>query len=294
MLDRNVLYIHKSRKMADQALIFGIDVLVGLLVFVLGAAVGSFLNVVVYRLPAGLSLLFPPSRCPHCLTRLQPYENVPILGWLWLKGQCRHCHSAIAVRYPLVETATALLFLLTFLAFGWTWQTISYWCLLSWLLALSLIDLDTMWLPDSLTRSGVVVGLAFQAITAYGNTPTVAAGSNGLITGILGAVLGIWLFDGIRWIGTIALGQPAMGGGDAKLAALIGAWLGWQLVLLTAFLACAVGALIGGGAIALKLIDRRQPVPFGPYLALGAVLAAFWGQTMIDLYLQWLGVSTLN
>lgn len=270
---------------------FWIEALFGCIAFTLGAAIGSFLNVVVYRLPAGLSLLWPPSRCPYCLTRLKPYENVPILGWLWLRGQCRHCHRAIAVRYPLVEAATACLFLLTFLAFGLSWQTLSYWCLLSWLLALSLIDLDTMWLPDSLTRSGVVMGLVFQVILATSEVATVPAAVDGLTTGILGAVLGIWLFDGIRWLGTLALGQPAMGGGDAKLAALIGAWLGWQLVLLTAFLACAAGALIGGGAIALKLIDRRQPVPFGPYLALGAAIAAFWGQTLIDLYLQWLGVT---
>lgn len=247
---------------------------------------GSFLNVVVYRLPEGLSLVSPPSRCPHCLTRLKPYDNVPVLGWLWLRGVCRYCNKPISMRYPLVEASTGMLFSLVFWAFNGSAQTLGYWVFFSWLLALSLIDLDTMTLPNQLTQSGLVVGLGFQVIAGLlklgGTGPT-----HLLIQGILGAVLGIWLFDLISLLGTLALGQEVMGVGDAKLAAMIGAWLGWQLLFMAILLACTVGALVGSGAIALGRIDRRQQIPFGPFLALGATLTTFWGDTILSTYLQW-------
>jgi leader peptidase (prepilin peptidase) / N-methyltransferase len=256
-----------------------------LMVFTLGAAVGSFLNVVIYRIPAGLSLLFPPSRCPQCLRQLKRYDNVPVLGWLWLKGRCRYCRSPIAVRYPLVEAATGILFVWVYWAFNLSLLTVGYWAFFSWLLALSLIDLDTLTLPNSLTQSGLIVGLVYQAIAGW-----LAGGLSGaathLMNGILGAVVGIWVFDTITMVGSIAFGQTAMGGGDAKLTALIGAWLGWQLTLLGGFMACAIGAFAGGGAIALGLISRRQPMPFGPFLAIGAVLTAFFGETLLSAYLS--------
>lgn len=266
-----------------------------LLIFVFGAAIGSFLNVVIYRLPAGRSLLHPPSQCPQCLHRLKPYDNVPVLGWLWLRGRCRYCQTSISIRYPLVEAATGCLFLLAF----WTatqnsadfllpdflLPTVGNWVFFSWLVALALIDLDTMTLPNSLTQSGLVVGLVFQMIVGWA-----AAGWGGvashLFSGVLGAVVGIWVFDLITILGSIAFGQTAMGGGDAKLAAMMGAWLGWQLLLLAGFLACAIGAFAGSGAIALGLLNRRQPMPFGPFLALAAVLVAFFGKTMLSTYVE--------
>lgn len=259
---------------------------VSLLIFAFGASVGSFLNVVVYRLPAGLSLLNPPSRCPHCLNQLRSTENLPIVGWLRLRGRCAHCQSPISVRYPLVEAATGWIFLSTYWAFGWSPQTPGYWLFFSCLLALSLIDLDTMTLPNPLTQFGVVTGLLFQAGVGLTHSFSVSGLLPQVMTGVIGAVLGIWLLDLIRLVGTIAFGQEAMGAGDSKLAAMMGAWLGWKLLLLSGFLACVVGSVIGGGAIALKLMNRRQPMPFGPFLALGAVLTAFWGETLINTYLQ--------
>jgi leader peptidase (prepilin peptidase)/N-methyltransferase len=250
--------------------------------FVLGAAIGSFLNVVVYRIPAGLSLIHPPSRCPHCLHRLGATENVPVFGWLWLRGRCRWCKTPISMRYPLVEAATGLLFALVYWKFGWNMAAISYFALLSWLLALSLIDLDTMTLPNALTQSGLIVGLGFQAWQGWQDAQV----ASGLMMGIGSAVLGIWLFDAIRFIGAVAFGQTAMGGGDPKLAAMIGAWLGWKYLLLTGFLACATGAAIGGAAIALGWLGRKQPMPFGPFLALGAALTVFWGDEIISTYLK--------
>lgn len=258
-----------------------------LIILILGASIGSFLNVVVYRLPTGLSLLLPSSRCPDCLTQLKPYDNVPVFGWLWLRGRCRHCEGRISPRYPLVEAATGMLFLFVFWTFGISEQTIGYWIFLSWLLALSLIDLDTMTLPNQMTQSGLVAGLVFQATAGFLPSLSSISLANQLIAGIVGAVLGIWLLDIITLLGSIALGQVAMGGGDAKLAAMIGAWLGWKLLLVALFLACAVGGGVGGGAIALGWLDRRQPIPFGPFLALGAILAAFGGEIILSIYLQW-------
>lgn len=249
-------------------------------IFVFGASVGSFLNVVIYRVPAGLSLLYPPSRCPKCLHKLGKTENLPVFGWLRLGGKCRWCKTSISARYPLVEAVCGILFCLVFWQFTFSWTTLGYWVLVSWLLILGLIDFDTMTLPDVLTESGLVLGLLFQLLLGWqaGNT------IQGLMLGIGSAVLGIWLFEIIRWSGTIALGQPAMGGGDPKLAAMIGAWLGWQALLVTAFLACVLGSMIGVLAISLGWLNRGQPMPFGPFLALGAVLTIFWGNTMIATY----------
>ncbi|WP_399363943.1 MULTISPECIES: prepilin peptidase [unclassified Thermosynechococcus] len=247
------------------------------LVFGLGAAVGSFLNVVIYRVPSGRSLLYPPSRCPICLTTLKPWDNIPILGWLFVRGQCRYCHAPISWRYPAIELLTALLYVLIVAVSGWQVQTLVLWLLSAWLLALALIDLDTMTLPHPLTKWGLIVGLLLRGLTT---------GLGGLTEGIIAAVIGIWLFDLIRWGGAIALGQEVMGGGDSKLAAMIGAWLGWQGLLVTFFLACALGGLMGGLGIALGWIQRRQPIPFGPFLAVAAIVSGLFGRQLIHLYLE--------
>ncbi|MER3432746.1 MAG: prepilin peptidase [Leptolyngbya sp. ERB_1_1] len=255
------------------------------LVFFIGASIGSFLNVVIYRLPAGLSLIYPPSRCPHCLTRLKKRENIPVFGWLRLKGKCAHCKSAIAPRYPLVEAITGLLFLIVFWIFGISLSTLGYWAFLSWLLTLSMIDLDTMTLPNPLTQSGLVVGLIFQTIVGFSSSGVVGA-IQGLISGVVGAIVGIWVLDLIAIVGSIILGQAAMGAGDSKLMAMIGAWLGWQLMLVAGFLACLTGAIVGIGALKTGRLSRRQAMPFGPFLALGAGLSLFYGQAILSSYLQ--------
>ena len=255
-----------------------------LIVFTLGASIGSFLNVVIYRIPAGLSILWPPSHCPKCHSRLKATENVPIFGWLWLRGRCGHCRSPISLRYPVVEVITGLLFLVLFWKFGITISTLGYWAFCSWLLALSMIDLDTMTLPNPLTQSGLILGLGFQLLTTLETNFQVSNLVNYLMIGIIGAVVGLWLFDLTSIFGSIAFGQTVMGGGDAKLAAMIGAWLGWKYLLLACFLACAMGAFVGGGAIALGRLDRRQPIPFGPFLAMGAGLTVIWGDDILSTY----------
>jgi len=263
-----------------------ISVVPALIVFVLGTAFGSFLNVVVYRLPLGLSLLHPPSRCPKCFTRLRADENLPIWGWILLRGSRRTCGKPISIRYPLVEATTGFIFLWVFSLFSWP-IVIGYWLLFSLLLALSLIDLDTMTLPNGLTQFGLVSGLGFNTVVGFQSVASPGQSVfHSFMVGALGAVVGLWLFEGINLIASVVLGQTAMGGGDAKLAAMIGAWLGWKLLLLASFLACALGAFLGSGAIALKLRKRRQPIPFGPFLALGTVVTVVWGNALISAYLD--------
>ncbi|MBK1989242.1 prepilin peptidase [Sphaerospermopsis aphanizomenoides BCCUSP55] len=257
-----------------------------IIVFAFGASIGSFVNVVVYRLPAGLSLLWPPSRCPQCLNRLKAYDNVPVLGWLWLKGRCRYCQSKISRRYPLVEGITGLLFLIIFWVFQFSIVTIGYWAFCSWLLALSLIDWDTMTLPHPLTKSGLLLGLVFQMGCGYLLEPSFVGVIKYLIIGIGGAVLGIWLFDSISILGSLAYGKAVMGGGDAKLAAMMGAWLGWQHLLIACFMACSLGVLVGGGAILLSRHKMGEKMPFGPFLALGAVITLFSGEAILFHYLR--------
>ena len=256
-----------------------------LIVFGLGAAVGSFLNVVVYRLPEGLSLLYPPSRCPRCETQLKPYDNVPVFGWLWLKGKCRSCRLPIAARYPMVEFATGCLFVAVFLFFGMNWQTPWHWVFVCWLLSLALIDLDTMTLPNVLTGSGLLLGWGYQGWMSYLEEPTVISVANSVMWTVVASVAALWMFDLIGIAGSRAFGKAAMGGGDGKLAAMMAAWLGFGGMLLSTFLAAFMGAFVGGAALATGALGAKQHIPFGPYLALGALLTMFYGQQMIDAYL---------
>lgn len=262
------------------------NILIGVFVFAFGASVGSFLNVVIYRLPAGLSVLWPPSRCPKCLNRLKPYHNVPVFGWLWLKGRCHFCKTKISSRYPLVESFTGLIFLAVFWVFQFSPLTIGYWAFCSWLLALSMIDFDTMTLPNPLTKSGLVAGVVFHIVLGLLSDNASISVAKHLMTSIGGATLGLWLFDGIAILGSIILKKAAMGAGDGKLAAMMGAWLGWRYLLLATFMACSIGAVIGIGGILLLGRTRDQKIPFGPFLALGALITLFVGESMLSGYMK--------
>ncbi|MEE3719011.1 prepilin peptidase [Tumidithrix elongata RA019] len=274
------------------------SILLQVLAIVIGACIGSFLNVVVYRVPAGLSILFPPSRCPHCLKKLSSRDNIPILGWFLIRGKCRYCHTKVSWRYPAVEALTAILFWSVAFHFGFSqpWYVLLFYgAFLSWLLALTLIDLDTMTLPNQITQSGLVLGLIYQSAIAFEPTviPYAAKLSWGsqILVGVTGAVVGIWLLDIVRWLGRFFLGKEAMGAGDAKLAAMMGAWLGWQHLLLAILLAATVGSILGLFAVATKVLGREQPFPFGPFLAMGGALSLFWGSTIISTYLGWFGIN---
>jgi leader peptidase (prepilin peptidase) / N-methyltransferase len=262
------------------------------IVFILGSAIGSFLNVVIYRLPAGLSLLHPPSRCPHCLTPIKKRDNLPIVGWLKIKGRCAHCNAPISPRYPLVEAVMGVLFLITYFVFGLSLQTPAYWLFLSLLFALALIDFDTMTLSDPLMQLGVIAGLLFQAAIGF-SLHGWAGAIVSLASSAIGMVLGILLIDLITVLGTAIFRRPAMGDGDAFLAAMMGAWLGWKYLLLAIFLAAVVGAIVGFGWRLVGQMQRFQKMPFGPCLAIGAVLSLFLGQGLLNGYLALLQPPTM-
>jgi leader peptidase (prepilin peptidase) / N-methyltransferase len=272
------------------------DTIVQIIVFWLGAAIGSFLNVVIYRVPAGLSILWPPSRCPKCLHQLGLGENIPILGWLLLRGRCRHCRTPISPRYPIIEAITAVIFVLIYNRYGLSVQTIGYSLMMCWLLALTMIDFDTMTLPNPLTQSGLVAGLAFQATAGFADHRAILGSKEYLIQGIIAMVVGIWIYDAIQIIGSMMMGQLAQGGGDAKLMAMVGAWTSWQVVLLAAGLASAL-ALVGfmavagysmlrGGGLKAGSATLTQPLPLGPFIALGATISLFWGEGIVSSYQQ--------
>jgi len=251
----------------------------------MGVSIGSFINVVAYRLPARLSVLWPASRCPRCLTKLKAYDNVPVLAWVYLKGRCRYCQTKISIRYPVVEGITGIIFLLIFWQFQASILTVGYWAFSGWLLALALIDLDTMTLPNVLTKSGLVVGICFQMAVGFFLHGGWVGLLNHLIMGIGGAVLGLWLFDAIAIFASLALGKTAMGAGDAKLAAMMGAWLGWKYLLVASFIACVVGVIVAGGAMVLSKQQMGQKIPFGPFLAMGAIITLFTGEGILSTYL---------
>ncbi|MEN9246183.1 MAG: prepilin peptidase [Thermostichales cyanobacterium SRBZ-1_bins_19] len=257
-------------------------------VILIGAAVGSFVNVVVYRLPQGMSLWSPPSRCPHCQTTLSQRDNIPVLGWWLLGGRCRYCQGAISWRYPAVETLCLLLYGLAFVLVGWQPPLLLAWVLLAWLLALALIDWDTGYLPEPLTQGGLVVATALQGILGW-----VQAGPEGavqhLLDGIVAAVVGIWLLEGMRWLWLWLRGKEALGLGDGKFLAGIGMFLGWWPgVILTVILAAGIGLLVWLGLWLLKKTTLSRPIPFGPCLAAAALLTYASGPWLVQRYWHWL------
>ncbi|MGJ3443077.1 A24 family peptidase [Pseudomonas sp. Je.1.5.c] len=268
---------------------------------VLGLLVGSFLNVLVHRLPIMLerqwqreaqevldlplveherfNLSLPASHCPHCGHRIRPWENIPLLSYLLLRGRCSACKGAISARYPLVELACAGLSLVVAWHFGPGVQALAA-LLLTWcLLALSLIDAEQQILPDVLVLPMVWVGLIVNAFGVF-----VA-----LDAALWGAVLGYLSLWSVYWLFKLVTGKEGMGYGDFKLLALIGAWGGWQVLPVTLVLSSVVGALIGLCLLRLRKASLGTAMPFGPYLAIAGWIAVLWGDEMYASYLQLLG-----
>jgi leader peptidase (prepilin peptidase)/N-methyltransferase len=245
-----------------------------------GACVGSFLNVVVWRLPRQESLLFPGSHCPRCGSALRWFENVPVLSWLLQAGRCRHCRGSIAGRYPLVELLTAGLWVANCLATPSAMGSdphpllllLAGWLLLSWLIPLTLIDLDQLWLPEPLCRVGLLLGLGCTAV--LGLDQGFDSGRLLLFHHLLAAAAGLLGFEAVSALAERLIGRPALGLGDAKLAALLGAWLGLTGLGLSVALAVFAGALLGLLGRITGRLARHQPFPFGPFLT--AAGSAVW------------------
>ncbi|MGX6602046.1 prepilin peptidase [Micromonosporaceae bacterium Da 78-11] len=233
----------------------------------LGLAIGSFLNVVIYRVPRGESLVHPGSHCPDCGNVIRNRHNIPVLGWLLLCGRCADCGTRISVRYPLVEAGTAALFVAVAARFGWSWELPAYLYLAAVAIALAAIDLDVMRLPDKIVLPSYAVAVVLLA-------PAVIADRSwaGAVRGLIAAAL-LYAFYFV-----LAVLPRGMGGGDVKLAPLLGlylGWLGWSSVAVGAFAGFLLGGLFGALLMGLKLATRRSRIPFGPYMLAGAFLAVF-------------------
>ncbi|MFM5180583.1 A24 family peptidase [Aeromonas veronii] len=270
------------------------------LVFLFSLMIGSFLNVVIHRLPIMLerewqaeyrgyfspdeeattperyNLMVPRSACPHCGHAITALENIPLLSWLWLKGRCRDCQAPISARYPLVELLTALLSLAVAMVITPGWGTLAA-LLLTWVLvALTFIDLDKMLLPDQLTLPLLWGGLLFN----------LAGGFIPLADAVIGAMAGYLVLWSLYWAFKLLTGKEGMGYGDFKLLAALGAWLGWQALPIILLLSSLVGAVIGISLIALQKHHQGKPIPFGPYLAIAGWIALLWGDTITRWYLS--------
>jgi leader peptidase (prepilin peptidase)/N-methyltransferase len=251
-----------------------LQLLIALYVAIVGLIVGSYLNVVIYRLPLGLSTVYPRSRCPGCGSLIRARDNVPVLSFLLLRGRCRNCGTAISWRYPLVEATTAALYVTCLLRFGLAPQTVVAIVFVSLMLVLALIDYDHMLLPDRITLPGIVVGLATQ----------LAAPLVGLVPAVLGALLGAGILLAVWGLWWLVRREEGMGLGDVKMLALAGAFLGWPGVLITLFFGALSGSVVGLALMRRGSVDLRSKLPFGVFLALGGVVALFFGDALVAWY----------
>ncbi|OED40584.1 methyltransferase [Endozoicomonas sp. (ex Bugula neritina AB1)] len=270
-----------------------------------GLLVGSFLNVVIHRLPVMMenqwrqeseafldpdkepesgvryNLVVPASSCPQCGHNIRAWENIPVFSYLLLRGRCSDCKTSISARYPVIEVISAVLTVMIGMKFGVTWQTLML-CVFGWsLLTLTVIDFDTQLLPDSITLPLVWVGLIANHLGLLVS----------LEDALWGAVAGYLILWSIYWLFKLITGKEGMGYGDFKLLAALGAWLGWMKLPLIILLSSLVGTVIAVLLIVMKRQERSNPIPFGPFLAIAGLIALLWGDTLIQSYMQFSGLA---
>lgn len=293
--------------------------LLGVLSAILGLVVGSFLNVVIHRLPimmerewasqcrellagddaaaaaptgtdvppdagaedSAFSLVGPGSHCPHCGHSITAMENIPLIGYLRLKGRCSACGERIALRYPLVEALTGVLSVVVVWHFGFTVQAGAALCFTWALIALSFIDFDRQLLPDSMTLPFLWLGLTLNLFGVFTD----------LRSAVIGAIAGYLVLWSVYKLFKLITGKEGMGYGDFKLLAVLGAWMGWQSLPMIVILSSVVGALVGIGTIAVAGRDKNLPIPFGPYLAVAGWITLLWGSVLAQAYLRWSGLG---
>ena len=254
-------------------------------IFLAGLCIGSFLNVCIWRIPRDESIVWPGSHCPACNHAIAAWDNIPLLSWLILNGKCRHCKAPISPRYFLVELLTGALFTVLWLVHGWTLQTPVYFLFAGALILGTFVDFDHLILPDRVTLGGMAAGLllsvAFPAL--QGQTERLPA----LLHSLIGLALGYGLLWLVATLGRLVLKREAMGMGDVKLLGAIGACLGWPAVLFTIFVSSLSGTVLGLALIAAGKKELQSKIPYGPHIALAAVLWMLCGPACIDLYLSW-------
>jgi len=266
--------------------------------FILGLLIGSFLNVVIFRLPKILeqdwkgqcaalldqaipetekiTLSTPNSTCPHCQHQIKPWENIPVLSYLFLRGRCSQCKKRISIRYPIIEIVCAILSVAVILKFGLSYEGLAALFLTWTLIALTMIDADTQLLPDNITLPLLWAGLILAAFDVFVS----------LESALWGAVFGYLSLWSVYQLFKLLTGKEGMGFGDFKLLAALGAWLGWQQLPIVILLSSVVGAIIGIAIILVMGRDKNIPIPFGPYLAIAGWISLIWGE---DLFLLWMG-----
>jgi leader peptidase (prepilin peptidase) / N-methyltransferase len=251
-----------------------VDPLVAVAFAVFGLSVGSFLNVCIHRLPKKSSIVQPPSSCPHCGYMLRWFDNIPVVSYALLRGRCRKCKAPISIRYPLIELVTMAVFIVHYLVFGLDIILVPRLLFACVLIVLFAIDLEHHLLPNVITLPGIIVGLAFSTM---------------LPPGLTDALIGTLVGGGILWVIGEAYyryaGQEGMGGGDVKMLAMIGAFLGWQLVILTLVLSSILGSIIGVIVLAVRRGGMKYALPYGTFLSLAALTASLVGGRIVDWYL---------
>ncbi len=286
-----------------------------LLTILFSLLIGSFLNVVIHRLPRMMerewkhdccellevdqqvdaskpyNLVTPNSHCPHCAAPVKPWQNIPVISYLFLRGKCANCSGPISIRYPLVELATGLLS--GYIAWQWgaTPQALAAIGLTWVLITLTMIDIDTQLLPDSLTLPLLWAGLILNSGAFFGGSLEGQGLFVSLEDALWGAVAGYMVLWSVFWLFKILTGKEGMGFGDFKLLAALGAWMGWQALPLIIILSSLVGAVIGVAGILIMGRDKNIPIPFGPYLAIAGWIALLWGDMITQSYLQFAGIQ---
>ncbi|HAJ32596.1 MAG TPA: prepilin peptidase [Candidatus Atribacteria bacterium] len=251
---------------------YGIEIV---LIFILGLIVGSFSNVCIYRIPRNESIVYPASHCLSCHSPIKPVDNIPLLSYILLKGRCRNCKSKISIQYPVVEFLTGFIYLIIYLIYGLSIQTLIYIILSSALIIITFIDLNEKIVPDVISLPGIVIGFIISFFVPYIS----------FINSALGVVVGGGIILVIGLIGTAIFKKEAMGGGDVKLAAMIGAFLGWRYIIISLFLGFFLGALAGIILILSKIKSREDVVPFGPFIVIGSLITLLWGENILYWYL---------
>ncbi|WHZ24139.1 MAG: Leader peptidase (Prepilin peptidase) / N-methyltransferase [Nitrospira sp.] len=245
-----------------------------IVVLLFGAVIGSFLNVCIHRLPREESVAWPASHCPSCGQPIAAYDNIPVISYLMLRGRCRACRAPISIRYPLVEAVNAIAYGIVFWMFGFTATACIYAALISALIVVTGTDVSHYMIPDTVTLPGIVIGLLGAVLIL----PV------GIVDSLLGVLVGggsLWF---LAWVSPYIFGKEGMGGGDIKLMAMVGSFIGWQPALLAIMIGSLLGSVIGGGLMAARVMRREQYIPFGPFLAIGSVLALLFHQPLFEWY----------